>query len=252
MAVHDRTERFAKIRARLGDPLPQSPSPDTQVHQMLKDEQELNLRLTNTGQAWGLMTSAFNSVAGTTEYDLTPDSKSQEPGKVYLVIRTTNDENMPYVAVPFDDYNNMDYGKMPSGVNEALTVPEKISFYRTDFQSQVRKAVLHPTPVEALAYTIYQFIGSLDRSKASMNAVGPVTELADWLDLKSARALLSRCEWRAGDDLYNAGQYKKYQESIDWELGDVERPGSLAYIVHDYIKQLNGARSFDMDYALDN
>lgn len=245
MAAHDRIERFAKIRARLGDPLPQKPDPDTQLHQMLKDEQELNLRLSNSHQAWGLMSSSFNTVVGTTEYNLVVDAKNQLPGKVYFVIRTTSDENLPYISIPFDDFNSLDYGKMPTGVNRALLAPEKISFYRSDFQDQIRKAVLQPTPQEVLTYTVWTYIGSLDRSKAAFDKVGPVTELVDWLDLKSSRALISRCEWRLDDDAYNDRQEKKYRESIDWELAQ------LAPIVGDYIKQLNAPKSFDMGFALD-
>jgi hypothetical protein len=250
MADLDRIERFSKIRTKLGFPKPQKPSPHTILTQMLIDEQALNLRLTNTQQPWSLISKTLATVAGTSEYTIDqPVSSYQNSGKVHYVIRSTGDADLPYLSVPFDDFSELNYGKMPTTgeVNANFIVPEKLSFYRANAQNQTQIAVIQPTPQEVLTYTIWYFVGSLDRSRALMSSVGPVSELSDWLDLKSMMALLPDSEWTDDVDM-NERERKNRAVGFLFQLDGSNGNNGLNTIVDKYLSNINAPKSFDLDF----
>ena len=247
MANQDRIERYSKVRTWLDGPYNQKPSPHQILNQMLTVEQTLNLRLTNTRTPWNLISLTLTTVADQSVYEIDqPVALYQNSGKVHFVIRSTGNAELPQLPVPFDDFSSMNYGEMPQSgdVNRSLSVPEKISFYRTDMQDQVFKAVIQPVPQEVLTYTIYFFTGSLDRSQALMSSTGPVTELSDYLDLKAALALLPYSESR-DDDQFNISNRQSLATGIGMQIAELEP------IVEKYIKDLNAPRSFDMDHCLE-
>jgi hypothetical protein len=249
MVVHDRIERYTKIGDLLDYPFEQRPSPHQRLNQMLIEEQKMNLRLGNTSQPWALVSTTITTVSGTSEYSVTqPVSSFQQAGKVYFVVRSTGNADLPYIPINFDDVDQLDYGRMPSsGSNANLSSPESISFYRENAQDQTFKAIIQPAPREVLTYQIWFFVGSLDRAHALMNQSGIVTELTDFLDLNAAMALANRCEWRKDDD-FNRIRRKEVAAGLLYQLGDIKRPGDLAYIVEKYIKNINAPRSFEMGF----
>ena len=242
--AQDRIQRYSKIRTWLGRPKAQKPSPHDILNQMLTDEQALNLRLTNTGKPWSLVSQNIVTVAGTSTYSITqPVTANQSAGKVHFVVRATDDVNLPYVAIPYDDFNQLDYGKMPTGVNANLAVPEKISFYRTNMQDQTIKAVIQPVPQEVLTYTVWFFTGDLDRLYAAMSSSAAINELSDWLDLNSTMALLPYSEWN---------EYKRGEETMMRQktlaAGLMFQLEKLNPTVDTFISSMNAETSFQLGY----
>lgn len=238
------------MRAFLDDAKSQKPSPHRILNQMLVTEQSLNLRLNNSRNPWEILSTTITTVDGTDTYSITqPISAYTNSGKVHFVVRATDDTNLPYVPVEFDDFNSQSYGEMPPvvSVNSALAVPEKISFYRTGIQDQVIKAVISPTPQGVMTYTVWFLAGSLDSAHALMSQVGPVSELSNYKCLKTAMALLPYCEWR-DDDQFNIDKRKMLGAGFMLQLGDINRKGDLEHTVAGYISQLNAPKSFDMDH----
>lgn len=244
MANSDRIERFSKVRSLLDYPYPQKPAPHQILEAMLMAEQALILRLTNTRQPWHLVSYDLATVADQESYTITqPISAYQNSGKVHYVIRATGNSDAPYLSIPYDDFSDRDFGNMPAAgeVNASLSVPEKISFYRANVQDQTIKAVISPVPQEVLNYTIWFFVGNLDRSHALIASGGPILELSDYLDLNAARNVLDLCEWR-DDPQYNDMKYKKRMAAISGQISMLEP------VVDEYIKSMNGPKTFDMDY----
>lgn len=248
MANQDRIERFSKIKTWLGPTFEQRPSPHSILNQMATDEQALILRLTNTGQPWALVSKTLTTVAEQSEYAISqPVSASQNVGKVYYVIRSTGDENLPYVSVPYDDYSELNYGRMPaeSDINASFSVPEKISFYRLNAQDQTQYAAIQPTPQDVMTYTIWYLVASIDRSEMAMASVGPVAELSDWLDLQSAAALLADAQWSKDRDI-NKDERETRGAGIKFQLEKWEP------IVSKYIRNINAPKTFDIGYWNDD
>jgi hypothetical protein len=240
----DRTERYSKIRTLLGFPMVQHPSPHSIFNQMLITQQTMNLRLTNTGRPWNIISKELATVADTSTYEIEqPVALYQNSGKVHFVIRTTGDTNLPYIEIPFDDFSDQRYGQMPPNgiVNSSLMAPEKITFYRTNIQDQIINAVITPTPQEVLTYTIWFFVGALDRSHALTTNVPGLPELADYEDIQTAALLLADSRWKQ-DDKYNAAERINRSASLAAQMAILEP------IVDQYIKDINSPKSFDMGH----
>lgn len=246
MASNDRTERYTNIINLLDEPFEQAPNPHKILHRMLMSERKLNLMLTNEDKPWNLLAPVtLPSVIGQTEYTIAePASANQNSGKLYMVLRSTADSQMPYISVPFDDFNDLDYGVMPPSVNASFWAPEKVSVYRQDSQNQTRKVVITPTPTEVLSYQLWFYPATLDRAFALMTGTAAIEEASDWLDLDTAISLLPVCRW-TDDKKENQAQAQFIGAGLTRDFQMVDK------IITEYIKQINGAKSFDLDYALD-
>lgn len=248
MTAFDRTERFSGIRTRLGFPFEQRPSPHRILHQMLSEEQSLLLRLTNTGAPFSLVSTTITTVSGTSQYAITqPISSHQHAVKAYYCVRTTGNNDLPFLNVPFDDFSSLNYGELPGSgqVNASLSVPELISFYRKDAQDQTLYAVIQPTPQEVLTYTVWFFVGAIDKAYALMSQVGPMPELNDYLELKSCMALLPDSQWDEDRDV-NDEERKTRAAAFQYQLGDINRPGTLEYTVDKFIRSITAPADMDM------
>lgn len=241
--MQNRIERYSRIRRWLGRPDEQSPSPDDILSQMLVDEQSLLNRLTNTGQPWSLIDFDFTSVAGKSEYDVSPFDG--DPGKVYFVYRQTNHPDIPALPIEFEEFNQLPLGKLPTNQNTLLSAYERISFYRLYGQEQQIKAVIKPTPVESNRYKVYFHTGQIDRSTASMSQSSILAEFSDYLDLKTAIALLPYTIWlpetNKENRVFNQERRKEIGAGLIFQLQSQER------IFNDYIENINSSKSFDMD-----
>lgn len=240
MSNQDRTERFSKIRTWLDFPYHGKPSPHSILNQMLTDEQWLLLKLGNTNRPWSLRSSTLTTVAGQSEYTVSnPISGGEYAGKPYFVIRSTGNDNLPYLEIPFEDFSDRYYGKMmPAGVvNSHLLVPEKVSFYRLGGNEQAFRVAISPTPQEVLTYTVWYQIGGVDRSTAGMDERMIVPEVTDYVDLKTTLFLLPYSQWYE-DDEKNAGKKKEiaaglmmqrdeYKPVFDQFIKDVHAPKTM-------------------------
>lgn len=215
MATNDRIEIYSSIRRALDRPLEQHPAPDQIIDRMFRDEQHVLLKLTNTKVAWSLMEMTLTTVIGQSEYTVeNPLIKGQKAGKIYFVVRNTGENELPQVPVPFEEYNLQSYGLMPTQVNSALTVPEKLSVYRSDAVGSVTNIVIQPTPSEALTYVIKFYISGLDRNAAA-SALGNVPGMEELVDLRKLMAqvrLIDICQWRPEDGTSDGLENEKYND----------------------------------------
>lgn len=246
--VHDRNERYTKIRALLGFPLEQNPNPHLILNQMLMWEQTLLNRLSNTNAPWNLVSHTFSTVAGKSNHTIQqPVSGAQESGKVYFVVKDTGDEKAPFVPIAFDDYNSETFKDAAlyldsAGGRSNFPIRERISFYRAGAEAQTRVAVITPTPEKIETYTVWFHAGSIDRLEAAMSAAGAATELVDYIDISAAISLLPSAQWEGLSRAENADERKAYATGLAFQLSRVEP------VVDEYVKNLNRPQSFDLDY----
>jgi hypothetical protein len=209
---------------------------------MLTDEQWLLLKLGVKAAPWSLVSQTLNTVAGQTEYDIVqPVSGYTNSGKLHHIIRATGESDYPYLHVPFDDFSEMNYGQLPGGntVNSLQFVAEKVSVYRAGGQEQTIRVVINPSPQSVLNYTLWFFAGSVDRSQALMTQRMAVAEVTDYINLKSAMALLPYCQWRE-DDVYNEEKKRTLAAGLQYQLSEFQP------VFEEYIRNINAPRSFDM------
>lgn len=233
MASLDRFERFQNIRRGLGFPKENSPNADQMLHAMFKQEQALNLRLTNTGQPWSLVEYSFPTVSGTREYTVpNPVAANQTAGKVYFVTRVTGNSEISEVPVNFNDFSNAAFDKMQP-VGDSLYVQESLAFYRANLQNQSLNIVVSPTPQEVLTYKIRFYVGSLDRLQSALAGTSLVTELTDFLDQCAMRDLIRHAEWKGYSRAENKDKRAEYRADIDFEILRLEPS------VDEFIDQIN-------------
>lgn len=244
MAVQDRIERYSKIRAWLDYPKSQQPRPHQILNQMCVDEQWLNLRLSNENEPWNLIYKDLATVAGTGEYTITqPVTANQQSGKPFFVARSTAVETEPYVVIPFEDMTAQVYGEMQPVAN-TLARPEKLIFYRSNMQDQSRIVIVAPTPQEVLTYRIWFHTGQLDRAAALMGQTSAVTEISDFLDLKTTLALLPYCEW-SDIPAENDAKRRTLLAGLQFQYNEMKEEAL------DYIDNMAGDADFSLGYALD-
>lgn len=238
-----RIESYSNIRALLDFPDEQSPSPHQILNQMLTDEQKLNLKLTNTRQAWNLVPATITTVKGQSEYPIASPlaGGNTSAGKVYFVVRATGKPDSPYLPIAFDDYSELDYGKMPDNPNDNLSAGEKVSFYRTGFNDPQLRAVIQPAPQGVLTYQISFYGGGFDKLYAAMNASGILAELTFYRDLQTAIALSPYAKW--GNDVnFNTMRRKELRDGLMYQFSGIEKD------VEEYIDQINSPVTGEMGY----
>lgn len=241
--MSDRIERFTKISEWLDNPLGNFPDPHKVLNQMLVCEQQLNLKLTNTRQPWNLITCDLATVAGQREYELDqPVQTHIRSGKVYMVIRETENEDSPFLYIPFTDHTEDRFSLMDTGINARLGVEENLSFHRTGVQDSAVKVVISPTPQEVLNYTISFYSGYLDRSEAGMTQVALMPELHDYLDMQAAILLLPYARWKGFSNQENSDRRKELQSTLILQYSEAK------LIAEEYIDQINSPKSETMDY----
>ncbi len=245
--MNDRNERFSKIRSLLGFPLEQNPNPHQILNQMLMWEQNLLNRLSNTNAPWNLVLFTLETVAGQSNYPIAqPISAAQESGKVYFVVRSTENEKSPYLPIEFEDfdrqiYENTKFYDNLNGGESNNPIRERISFYRSDAQNQTRVGVITPTPETVQTYNIWFHVGSVDRLEAALNKSGSATEMTDYIDISAAMSLLPSAQWEGLSRAENMDERKSYATALAFQLSRVEP------IIDEYIQNLNSPQSFDLD-----
>lgn len=233
MPAFDRLERFQNIRAGLGFPLENFPNTDQQLRAMVKAEQTLNLRLTNTRQPWGLLDVTVTTVVGTREYLIAnPAAAYQTAGKTYFATRVTGNSEVSEVPVSFEDFSTATFDKLAPVAGTAFS-SERISVYRTNLQNQTLKVIISPVPQEVLTYKLRFYPGALDRSRVTLAGTGQVIELTDYTDQCTMFELLRHCQWKGLTFNENKDRRGEYRSDILLVLAQLET------LVDEYIDQIN-------------
>jgi len=206
-----REEEYTRVRELLDFPKEQRPSPHLIFGELLRQEQFMLNRLTNTRRSWNVVQGTLNVVAGTSDYGITPSINNAgvtSPGvtgfdkfsKAFYLAKVLSATTM--VPIPFTDMSQEGYNQsyefmnLPSDQN---LVPEyqaiKASFYRSpDNRLMLR---LYPTPEEPYQVYIVGMQGVGDWTDADTNLVRNVAmpEHSDYRTVSTALFLLTKCEW---------------------------------------------------------
>lgn len=208
-----REEEYARVRELLDFPKEQRPSPHLVFGELLRQEQFMLNRLTNTRRAWNVIDGTLSVVAGTDEYAITPAQLVAPPGnpssgiagfekfsKPFYVAKRLDATTMipiPFTDIASEGYNpSYSFMTLPSDLN---VMPEyqaiKASFYRNE---QNRLMVrLYPVPDEP--YTLYilgvQGVNDWTDTDTTLWKNVSLPEHSDYRTVATALFLLPKCEW---------------------------------------------------------
>lgn len=261
-----REQNYAQIRRLLDSPLEQFPNPDKILGQMMADEQALLNRLALTGKPWAMTSRSFSVSPEKREYVI---KDSDNLGKIYMVLRETHSpessvpvqftdlgdsyghqfETAPYAGYPFNGSPAAD-----DRLNFFTRFAGEIAFYRKDTRNQTLIAAVKGADVHA-HYKVFFAGAALDKHNTVLEDSGAANELSDFIVLRSAIALLPYAQWKPekGSDWkeafdYNSQKRAQLAQSLNFQLGDVRMPASLAYTVERYIRSFTETRSFDLGH----
>lgn len=205
-------------------------------------------RLNNTGRAWTVKTFTFTSDPDTDTYTLesgTPAVPVADFGKPLAIVKATGEEFMPYVQIAFDDYNQQDYGIIPSGVSQVSPftqfspAQEKISFYREGIIDPVMKFKLNPVPQDAHEYTISYLVGAIGRSDPLTVDYG-IPEHAHLVEIQNALSQLAYSKW-SEDEKANQAKREEHKQGFLFQLS------LLQPVFNDYVRDLTHARPVEVE-----
>lgn len=229
------------MRPLLDDPFQQSPNLDKIVAGHLRFEQLMANRLNNTGRPWAVKTFNFNSSSATDTYTIS----ATDFGKPLVVIKATGEEALPYVQVPFDDYNQIEYGEIPSGVSEVTPwgiwspTQEKITFYREGMIDPVMKMKLNPLPQDAQTYTVSYLVGAIGRSDAITVNYG-IPEHAHLVEIQNAMSQLPYAKWFE-DEKMNSGKRQEMVIGLKFQLDHLQP------VFDNYVRDLTHGRPVEVE-----
>jgi hypothetical protein len=243
-----RQESIAEIRSLLGEPLEGAPSLHRAVGAYLRFEGQLIMRLNNTGAPWAIKSFDLDSDPDTDTYELetgTPAAPIADFGKPLAVIKATGQDTVPFIQVPFGDYRNQNYGVIPETASEVTPfgvfspATEKLSFYREGAINPVNKVKINPVPQTVQTYTITYSVGAVGRED-DLTATYAIPELASWVELQTAMALLPYAKW--GEDMaVNMEQRKELAAAFAFQLQTVNMTAEQ------YIRDIVHPRPVEVD-----
>ena len=241
-----RAESISEVRNILDEPFQGAPSLHRIVGTFLRFEGQLILRLNNSGVPWAVKSFTLVSDPATDTYTLqtgSPAAAIPDFGKPLFVVKATGNTVTPYVAVPFDDLREQSYGilyQTGSDVTPWILSPtiEKLSFYREGAIDPVNKVKINPVPQTAQTYTISYAVGNVGRADALTSAYA-IPELASWVELHTAMALLPYCKWSEDVDA-NTNQKKELATAFAYQMDTVDRTTDIYIrdIVHPRVTEV--------------
>lgn len=234
-----------RVRDILDNPYPESPN----FHQLFRiaiaEEQDIRNQTNNTGLPWIVNTTTVNYICGRDTYDLNVN----DFGKPLFVLRATNNCNVKWLPVPFDDVTNMQYGKLLgayyAGCGMAFpylyeTTLERMAFLREGDQASQPKVKIQPMPSQSAEYLIYYSPGWHGDDDALVSEVN-LPEHVELLRLRQAMASLVYCKW-SEDEAENRTKRKELAESFAYQLQRRER------VFNEYIATMTHGRDTDIGY----
>jgi hypothetical protein len=239
-----RAQEFQDVRRLLGLPLPQQPSPDLIVAQLLRQEQLMLNKLNGSGKGWSVATTTVTTVDGTASYALAPASGAMHGiGKPLFVYRDIgNGDIMP---VPLTDFSHElhnqthEFWWLPEGSSETDRYrSEKVAFYRTADTAGVATQMMrvYPTPEEDdIVYTIAYAAGALNPAEIALTDTPVMPEWSNLRTLESALYLLPYTAWEGHTMNDNLARRKEVMASLAAQVGDhrEEFSGYLANPQHE-------------------
>lgn len=245
-----RAQAVSNVRTiRLDNPYQQAPNLHQIVGSFLQFEQLMANRLNSTGKPWSVKSFEFTSDPDTDTYNVetggTPPVPITDFGKPLLIEKETGDSNYPWSQVYFDDFNQQEYGVIPSGVSEVGAwglfgvTQEKFTFYREGVINPVMKFRLNPLPQDAKNYVIWYAVGAIGITNA-LTVNYAIPEHAHLVEVQTAIANLPRSRWREDED-FNRKKREELAAGLDFELS------ILQPVFDQYVRELTHARPVEVD-----
>lgn len=236
-----RIQNLFRVRDLLDSPLPNRPNFHQCFRQLISEEMDIVNATTNTGIAWATNTFQLNYSPGQTSYDI----NVSDFGKVLYVVKQTTNPYVPYIAVPFDDVSEQQYGMIWNyygSYGQAFAMaqtPERISFFREGVLNSQFKCTIQPQPQESAVYIITYLCGYIGTNDP-LEAATQMPEHAELVRLRAAVALLNYAEW--GDD--KAENRVKRTDLMQGFMYQLERKEML---FRNYITSINSAKTVSVD-----
>jgi hypothetical protein len=222
-----REDEYTQVRVLLGFPKEQAPNPHSIVHGLIRQEQLMVNRLSNTRQSWTIETAEFDTVPGEAEYDIIGNTAPGGLGKALFAYRLLAGNTLQ--PVPFTDYgaevmNQMyDFRLAPTeaGLNPQLT-GEKLAFFRSS--TGERRVRVFPVPTEQITYTVVGAMGVFDQDSFDFGAEPLIPEFSNYRALAVALFQLPYAEWEGYTREENRERRRELKEALaeQWKLEEFE------------------------------
>lgn len=205
-------------------------------------------RLNNTGRPWTVKTFEFTSEDDTDTYSVATGSPAvpiADFGKPLAIVKATGQSTMPYIQILFDDYNQQDYGTIPTAVSDVTPTGifspgmERISFYREGIINPVMKMKLNPYPLTVGTYTISYLVGAIGRDDALTVDYG-IPEHAHLVEIQNAMSQLPYAKWHE-DEAMNSNKRVEMARGFAFQLE------YLQPVFDHYVRDLTHGRPVEVD-----
>ena len=235
-----RIQNLFRVRDLLDGCLPNRPNFHQIFRQLISEEMDVVNATLNTGIPWATATYQLNYSPGQTSYDI----NVSDFGKILYVVKQTTNPYIPFIAVPFDDISQQEYGTIYNyygSYGQAFAMPEtpeRMSFYREGVLNSQFKCTIQPQPQESATYILTYLPGYIGTSDPLSSAT-QMPEHAELVRLRAAMALLNYADW--GDD--KAENRQKRADLMQGFAYQLERKERLFV---NYITSINRPKSVDI------
>ena len=235
-----RVQNLFRLRDLLDSPLPNRPNFHTCFRQLISEEMDVVNATLNTGIPWATATYQLNYTPGADSYDI----NVSDFGKILYVVKETTNPYIPYIAVPFDDVSQQDYGTIFNyygNYGQAFAMPfapERMSFYREGVLNSQFKCTIQPQPQQSATYILTYLPGYIGVDDP-LSAATQMPEHAELVRLRAAMALLNYAEW--GDD-----KQINRDKRVDLMQGFMYQLERKETLFRNYITSINKPRVVEM------
>lgn len=223
-----RALEFQEVRRLLGNPIPNSPTPDLIVSQLLRQEQLMLNKLNGSGKGWTVATTSVTTADGTGDYALTPTAGSTHGiGKPLFVHRNLgNGDIMP---VPMSDFSHEfhhqthEFWPVAWGADTTDRFrSEKVAFFRTADTAGIATHMMrvYPIPSEASTYIVSYAAGAIDSNEIAMSDTPVMPEWSNVRALETALYLLPQTQWEGLSFQDNSLRRREYMTALMAQVGD--------------------------------
>ena len=202
-------EEILGVRSILGNPLPQSPSPDEIIEELEAVYQDVTNTANNTGNAWSTDSLTITTVAGQRVYELDP-AKVANFSKALIVTTVPPDTSTPEYVLEFTEQEHLPQEWAWLSQNQGSLYwtshsSQLIAFYREmTATGEKTYCEMRPTPNSAQDYKVLYQVGTwwslVNNAATPTEYVLPHKPYKFHFRAIAANRLLPKTRWSYGDD----------------------------------------------------
>jgi len=202
-------------------------------------------KLNLSTQSWAVNEYQLNYTPGQDTYQI----NVSDFGRPLNVVRATGNALLPFIPVPFDTINDLQYGTIWfdfwntfGGIYPYPETLEHIAFYRSGANDQQFMCKIQPMPSQVQTYTI-SYVPGYFGTDLALNSSPALPEHQELLRYRAAIGLLPYTQW--SDD--KAADAMKKQELKDNFLYQLNRPDGKEELFRDYLRSITISRTVSVD-----